>query len=234
MRASDAPATASNPKDMLTEAGQLQKQLKKPGLRVLDTRPQAEYARGHIPGAVRVDVKAWHNQGRKKDGFHDAKAWTSLIAPLGINRDSQVVVYGKSLTDTARVWWTLKYLGVPNVAILDGGWQVWVKEKLPADAAVPKIDAREFEPRFQADRLEEMESLKKSLGNGKTTVVDTRTREEFSGKNASDKKGGHIPGAKHLEWKELIARDGRFKSAAELKALFRQRGIDPGQTAVTC
>jgi hypothetical protein len=43
-----------------------------------------------------------------------------------------------------------------------------------------------------------------------------------------------LPGAKHLEWKELIAEDGRFKSAAQLKALFHERGIKPEQTAVTC
>ena len=91
-----------------------------------------------------------------------------------------------------------------------------------------------YEPKFQADRLEEIDSLKKSLRSGKVTVVDTRSTDEFTGKEVRGKRGGHIPGAKHLEWKELLADDGRFKSSDQLRALFGERGIQPYQTAVTC
>ena len=91
-----------------------------------------------------------------------------------------------------------------------------------------------FEPKFQADRLEEIDSLKKSLRSGKVTVVDARSKDEFTGKDVRGKRGGHIPGAKHLEWKELLAEDGRFKTPEKLGELFRQRGIHPAQTAVTC
>ena len=90
------------------------------------------------------------------------------------------------------------------------------------------------EPKFQADRLEEIDSLKKSIRTGTATVVDTRSRDEFTGREVRGKRGGHIPGAKHLEWKDLLAEDGRFKPLEQLRALFRERGIDPGQTAVTC
>jgi hypothetical protein len=37
-----------------------------------------------------------------------------------------------------------------------------------------------------------------------------------------------------LEWKELLAEDGRFKSPDRLRELFRKRGIEADQTAVTC
>jgi thiosulfate/3-mercaptopyruvate sulfurtransferase len=96
------------------------------------------------------------------------------------------------------------------------------------------VEAVKFEPKFQADRLEEIDALKKGVGSGAVTVVDTRSRDEFTGKDIRGKRGGHIPGAKHLEWKELLAEDGRFKSPEQLRALFRQRGIVPEQTAVTC
>jgi thiosulfate/3-mercaptopyruvate sulfurtransferase len=219
---------------MLIEPEELQKKLNQPGVRVIDTRPQAEYAKGHVPGAVRVDVKSWQEQGKKEGGFHDARAWGEMVGRLGIGHDTRVVVYGSSPTDTARVWWTLKYLGLENVAILNGGWDLWVKQKLPTDTAAPKVEAVAFEPKFQADRLEEIDSLKKSVQSGKVTVVDARTKDEYTGKDARGKRGGRIPGAKHLEWKELLAEDGRFKSPEELRALFRERGILPEQTAVTC
>jgi thiosulfate/3-mercaptopyruvate sulfurtransferase len=73
---------------------------------------------------VPVNVKSWQDQGKKEGGFHDAKAWGEKVGELGITHDSHVVVYGSNLTDTARIWWTLKYLGHQNVAILNGGWQL--------------------------------------------------------------------------------------------------------------
>ncbi len=219
---------------MLIEPGELQKKLKQPGLRVLDTRPQVEYAKGHVLGAVWVDVKSWQDLSKKEGGFHDAKAWGEKVGQLGIKPDSLVVVYGRTPTDTARIWWTLKYVGLQNVAILDGGWQLWLKEKHSTDDTAAKAEAVKFEPKFQADRLEEIDSLKKSVQAGKVTVVDTRSTDEFTGKEVRGKRGGHIPGSKHLEWKELLAEDGRFKSPDQLRELFKQRGIQPNQTAVTC
>jgi rhodanese-related sulfurtransferase len=165
-------------KTMLIEPAELQKKLKQPGLRILDTRAAVDYAKGHIPGAVWVDVKSWQDQGKKEDGFHDAKAWGEKVGQLGIGHDSPVVVYGSSPTDTARIWWTLKYVGLPNVAILNGGWQLWAKEQQPIEDAVPKVEAVKFEPKFQADRLEEIDSLKKSVQAGKVTAVDARGSED--------------------------------------------------------
>ena len=230
----DMDPKKSKPKTLLIEPGELQKKLRQPGLRILDTRPQAEYAKGHVPGAIPVDVKSWQDLGKKESGFHDAKVWGEKVGQLGISHDSQVVVYGSNLTDTARIWWTLKYLGVQNVTILNGGWQLWNKEKQATDTEPTKIDAVKFEPKLQDDRMEEIDSLKKAVQSGKATVVDARSADEFTGKEIRGKRGGHIAGAKHLEWKELLAEDGRFKSPEQLRQLFRQRGITPDQTAVTC
>jgi thiosulfate/3-mercaptopyruvate sulfurtransferase len=224
----------SEPPAMLVQPQELQKKLHEVGLRILDARPQADYGKSHIPSAVWVDVKAWAALGKKQGGFHDAEAWGETVGRLGIRHDSHVVVYGSSLPDTARIWWTLKYLGLRDVGLLDGGWQLWTGEKRPTETSSPHVESVTFEPRFQADRLEEIDSLKKSLRSDKVTVVDTRSTDEFTGKDVRGKRGGHIPGAKHLEWKEMLAGDGRFKTPEQLRALFRQRGIEPEQTAVTC
>jgi thiosulfate/3-mercaptopyruvate sulfurtransferase len=91
-----------------------------------------------------------------------------------------------------------------------------------------------FEPKFQADRLEEIDSLKQALPSGKVTVVDARSTKEYTGEEVRGQRGGHIAGAKHLEWKDLLAEGGRFQSPERLRKLFRERGIEPDQTAVTC
>jgi thiosulfate/3-mercaptopyruvate sulfurtransferase len=77
-----------------------------------------------------------------------------------------------------------------------------------------------------------MTATKKAIKTDKVKVVDTRTQGEFTGKDVKGKKGGHITGATHLEWKELLAEDGRFKTPEQLRKLFRERGILPDDTAV--
>jgi thiosulfate/3-mercaptopyruvate sulfurtransferase len=218
---------------MLVQPEELQRNLNQPGVRILDTRAEPEYLQAHIPGAVRVNVKDWQQLGGKEGGLHRAKAWGRKAGQLGIQLDSKVIVYGGSLPDTARIWWTLKYLGLPSVAILDGGWETWLKGQRPTDTSLPKIEPVSFEPKFQADRLEEIDSLKKCLGSDKVTLIDARSTKEFTGEEVRGEQGGHIPGARHLEWKELVTKDGRFKSPEQLRALFHQRGIQPEQTAVT-
>jgi thiosulfate/3-mercaptopyruvate sulfurtransferase len=228
----NALAGSKEPKPILIEVGDLQKILKKPELRILDTRPQADYAKGHIPGAIRVDVKDWQALGKKEGGFRDAKAWGELVGQLGITHESKVAVYGSNLTDTARVWWTLKYVGVKDVMIVNGGWNAWSNENLPLEKTIASTKATTFEPKFDSDRLEEIDPLKKAIKAGRVKVVDARSQDEFTGKEVKGKKVGHIAGATHLEWKELLAEDGRFKTPERLRKLFRERGIVPDDTAV--
>ena len=230
-KASNVPAKEKGDA-MLIEPAQLAKRLTEDKLRILDARSKEDYAKGHIPGAVWVDVPSWQKLARAEGGLRDAKAWGEKVGQLGIDHDAKLVVYGSALPDTGRVWWTLKYLGLPQVMLLDGGWDAWSKEKRPTETAAPKVAAVRFEPRFDADRLEEIDALKASVKSGKVKVVDTRSKDEFTGKEVRGKRGGHVAGATHLEWKELVAADGRFKSREQLQELFRSRGILPDETAV--
>lgn len=217
---------------MLLEPAELNERLNRQNLRILDTRSKDDYANGHIPGAVRVDVPSWQELGKSRNGFQNAKAWGEKVGALGIDRNSQVVVYGTALPDAARIWWTLKYLGVKDVIMLNGGWDGWSKAKLPVDREVPTIASRQFTPQFDSDRLEEIDSFKEAVRTGKVKAIDTRSEAEYTGAEVRGKRGGHIPGSVHLEWKELLAADGRFKSRAELRELFEQRGIAPSDTVV--
>jgi len=219
-------------KAMLTEPADLEKQLKEPGLRILDSRRKDDYAKGHIPGAVWVDLAAWQKLGKADGGLHNAGAWGEQVGRLGISGQTRVVVYGGPLPDTARTWWTLKYLGLKDVAILNGGWDVWVKEGRPTTTDTPEVAVVRFEPKFQADRLEEIDTLKEAVRTGKVKVVDARSHDEFTGKEVRGKRGGHIPDSAFLEWRELLAKDGRFKAPAELRDLFHKRGVLPEQTTV--
>jgi len=209
---------------MLIETKQLNSILADRNLRVLDTRSSEEYAEGHIPGAVHVDVGDWKSLAISDRGLYDQAGWDRKLGAVGITSDSRVVVYGDRLTDSVRIWWLLKYVGVNDVALLNGGWKTWETSAGSVTTSTPTLKTTTFHSKFQASRLVEMESLKNSLGTPKLKVVDTRSDREYS--------DGRIPGSVHLEWTELVNEDGRFKTKAQLRELFRNRGIVPGETAV--
>ena len=217
---------------MLIDAPNLKKILNQKNVRILDTRSAADYAKGHVPRALHVDVSEWKTLAFSPRGFYNAKAWQQKLSRLGINRASQVIVYCYAPTSTARIWWLLKYLGFENASILDGGWAWWIKSKGAITRAVLRVKPTDIEVRFQSDRLMEIGELKKQLKSDKLKLIDTRSTGEHTGKVKRGPRGGHIPGSTHLEWKELLADDGRYKSKAQLRALFKKKGIQPDDSAV--
>lgn len=208
-----------NAAGLLVDSEYLRSRLSSDDLRILDVRPAAEYLKKHIPGAININVAEW-----KKLEFDDLQGWAETVGPLGIDVDTHVVVYGNKLSDVGRAWWLLTYVGVQNVSILDGGYDLWTKNDGPTDSFTPEISAKDFKPNFQTDRLERIDSLKKSLHSSTVNVLDTRSAEEFD--------AGNIPGSTNLEWKELVDSDGRFKTKAQLQTLFQARGIAPSEAAV--
>lgn len=217
-------ADSKSGKSILIGADQLARQLDDKTLRILDVRSESEYAKGHIPGAIRVDVADWKNLADAVGGFRDTQGWSKQLGQIGIEKGTSVSVYGAKLSDTARIWWLLKYVGVKDTSILDGGWEWWVKEERPTETTTSNVAPTKIQPDFQEDRLAEIDSLKKTFSDATIKLVDTRSTEEF--------QDGRIPGSTHLEWKELLADDGRFKTKTQLRQLFRERGIRPAETAV--
>lgn len=209
---------------ILVEPAQLLKNLNGNNVRILDVRSQAEYRKGHIAGAVRVDVADWKGLALKERGLLDAKNWSAKVGSLGISNDTHVVVYGSRVTNVARIWWLLKYVGLQRASILNGGWDLWTRQNRPVEVATPKVPVARFRPKFQAERLAKMDAVRQLLKVEKVKVVDTRSDREFA--------GGRIPNSVHLEWKHLLREDGRFKTKAQLKDIFRKQGILPTDTAV--
>jgi thiosulfate/3-mercaptopyruvate sulfurtransferase len=218
---------------LLAEPAALKKEDERKGFVILDARRKAEYLSGHVPGAVWVDPAAWAKAFGKGDGKSD---WSGRIGALGVATDSKVVVYDASQSkDAARIWWILRYWGVEDVRLLNGGWAGWKSAGGDVSKDVPEVTATKPELKPQADRLATKDELlkaieKKSLGQ----LVDARSEGEHCGETTTAERNGSIPEAKHLEWSDTIDRKtGRFKSAAELAKLFEAAGIDPTKPATT-
>ncbi len=193
---------------------------------LLDARPQTEYAQEHAPGARWVDHAAW---SKSFGEGQDAGGWSRRIGELGINAKSRVVVYDDNAAkDAARIWWILRYWGVDDVRLLNGGWKAWKAQGLPTSAQPESPQPVTFQATPRSERLATKNEILDLLRGRQLQIVDARSEGEFCGTEPlGNKRGGAIPGAKHLEWSDLLdPKTHRFKSAQELRRLFEQAGID--------
>jgi thiosulfate/3-mercaptopyruvate sulfurtransferase len=216
---------------LLIEPGQLAKAGKR--YVILDARPHKEYTAGHVPGARWVDRGVWAKAFAHGE---DARGWGKRIGGLGIGPDSRVVVYDANYSkDAARIWWILKYWGVEDAHLLNGGWVGWKAGGYPVQEGEVKPKAVAFDAKAQRDRLATKAELLRALKLGGLQIIDTRSEAEFCGTaKLSNKRGGAIPGAKHLEWIDLIdKKTQRFKPAGELRKLFADAGISLKKPAAT-
>jgi thiosulfate/3-mercaptopyruvate sulfurtransferase len=204
---------------------------------VIDVRHKEEgagsYAAGHIPGAISGDFEkaGWRVT---RDGVPlsvpTKEQLEKLIGSLGISNDSQVVVVpaGESVLDFgagARVYWTLKYSGVKDISLLDGGFKAWKDAKLPVDTGIVEPKPATFAANFN-DRLRvELKEVEHLQSKGGATFVDARPPAQFSGKvkTATVLSYGHLPGAVNID--STVYFDNathRLKPKAELASLSEQ------------
>jgi thiosulfate/3-mercaptopyruvate sulfurtransferase len=211
--------------ELLIEPAQLAKPEVARKYVVLDARDRAKYKTSHLPNARWVN----HEQWAKAFGHgKDAEGWGPRIGGLGIGADTKVIVYDDNYTkDAARIWWILRYWGVDDVRLLNGGWFGWQAGKYPAEDAESVPAPVKFTAKARPDRLATKDQLLDSLKTGKLQIVDARSEKEFCGvEKLGNKRGGAIPGAKQLEWIDLLDKERqRFKSSADLRKLFDQAGI---------
>lgn len=200
---------------------------------VLDARDRVKYDAGHVPAARWVDHATWAKAFA--DGT-DATGWGKRIGALGLTGDTPVVVYDDAKSkDAARVWWILRYWGVKDVRLLNGGWVGWKAGTYPTEMDEPKFAATTFKAVAAPDRLATKADVLESLDGFRWQIVDARTEKEFCGTDPlKNKRAGAIPGARHLEWIDLIDPDShRFKPAGQLRAVFAAAGVKLNRPTAT-
>lgn len=200
---------------------------------VLDARERKAFDENHIPGARWIDAATWAKAFG--DGT-DAKAWSARIGELGIGPKSRVVVYDDvSAKDAARMWWILRYWGVKDVRLLNGGWKGWNAAKLPVEEGETKPPpAVEFTAVPAGRQLVLKSQLLDALKGQTPQIVDARSEKEHCGLDPlKNKRAGAIPGAKNLDWVDLLDKEThRFKSPGQLRQLFHAAGIDLSKPAI--
>src|SRR3954466_4536892 len=202
---------------------------------VIDLRAPEDFASGHIPGAVHLDL--WGVSLIDTDpGPLKAFMWMvdHLFSLRGVDAATPVVVYDdQSGMRAARAFWFLEYFGHPRVQVLDGGFGAWVSAGLPVtrDAAAPPKSTWTGTP--QPQTIATWRDVQARLGHRDVVILDTRSDGEYQGTLVRAKRGGRIPGAVQVEWSRNLGPDGAFKPAAELRAMYESAGVTPDKEVVT-
>jgi thiosulfate/3-mercaptopyruvate sulfurtransferase len=203
----------------------LDQNLVNPKVVILDVRKVEEYKAGHIPGAVNVFYGSWAI--KKGDLLNELPAnddLFDLIGSSGIDANSIVVIVGKTNAipdqfDMTRVAWTLKYMGLENVAILDGGQNQWVKANKPVSTDAIKAKLKAYKGKINGGLFVNKDYVMSRLG--KAIILDTRGPAFYQGKDklAFVPKVGRIKGAVNLPVGQLYTPEGLYKDQAVLLAL---------------
>lgn len=190
-----------------------------------------EYAESHLPGAVYLD---WTRDIVDLDApapvqVAGVRKMQQVLEAAGLGDAQEIVVYDAhpAAQFATRFWWALRYYGHTNVRVLNGGWAKWTEEGRPTTAEVPTCAPAVFSPYPQPEWRVTAEEVLELLHTDGVLLLDARDEGQYSGRIRRGKRGGHIPGAKHLPREAFFQPDGSFRSTPELDAIVRATGAQP-------
>ena len=214
------------------------------------------YAGSRIPRALYAHLdQDLSGSTSPATGRHPLPRIDEIAARLGrwgVDAQVQVIAYDQSSgAYAARLWWLLRWLGHPKVAVLDGGFAAWQEEKLPLETATladsqaavqREHPPRRFDPRPDEDMVigtPELEGLIASgqIATADLVLVDARSADRFAGRNETiDPVAGHIPGARNHPFTDNVDTAGRFLDRGTLRERFAKtlEGVPPDAAICMC
>lgn len=224
-----------NPVATLVSPPELRAMQARGGVLVVDCRTELgdagagarAHAQAHVPGAVHAqldrDLSDLSKRGLGRHPLPDASAFADVLSRWGYQPGFDVVAYddaGGALA-AARLWWMLRLVGHPRVAVLDGGFVAWRDEGLPLQAGTPERDATTIEVAFDPAGVVWYDELEARRARGDLLLVDARATPRFRGEvEPLDPVAGHVPGAVNRPFQHNLGADGRFLPRAQLRADF--------------
>jgi thiosulfate/3-mercaptopyruvate sulfurtransferase len=237
------PSGASRRADVLVDVNFARDHLDDPKVRFVEVDVDTSaYDTGHLPGAVAFNWTSQLNDPVKRD-LVSREELQALLRASGIDNDTLIVLYGDNNNwFAAWAYWQLRYHGIDNVRLLNGGRKKVEEAGLPLTTDAPSHSAGNIV--VPDGTREEMRAYRDqvlgAIGSETTGLVDVRSPEEFRGElsapahlpqEAAQRKG-HIPGAANVPWAQAVAEDGTFKPLEELAALYAGKGVSADQEII--
>jgi len=203
------------------------------------------YASGHLPGATGVNWKTQLTDSVRRD-LVSREELQALLRDAGVDDDTTIVLYGDNNNwFAAWAYWQLRYHGLDNVRLLDGGRAKVEADGLPLTTDTPTH--RTGSITLPSTTREELRAYRQQvvdgLGAEGRSLVDVRSPEEYRGELAAPahlpqeaaQRKGHIPGAVNVPWSSAVAEDGTFKPIDQLRELYAGKGVSgEGEVVAYC
>ena len=187
----------------------------------------------HITGSVNVPYSSLCNSVPVKNLIKPADEMAKLLGAKGVTPEKTIVVYDEgSCKYAGRMYWLLKYLGAPNVKMLDGNLIAWKAKRRPITGSPSKVAAGTFNAKADASILANIADVKSAAGNSSVVLVDARTPAEFAGTAKTELRKGHIPGAVNIDHTSLLDSKSLLKSNDALKPLFESKGVTKDKNVI--
>ncbi len=228
--------------DQLQQA--LKAQTTKPGralIRLIDIRDEFSCEQDHIPGSLNAPYNQWRGPASNPGQVPELAKLKALVNKLGIEPNQHVVVVstGEDALDfgaAARVYWTLKYLGLTELSVLQGGVFAWDEANLPLESGPANWPTpSHFSPQAQTQWLASTDEVHGFVKGSKARLVDARPLDFFKGNTRvpQAKAAGTLPGAVHLDNERWFDRDGaKLISVQQSRDLAKDLQITPNQPTV--
>ena len=237
-----AAALQSDPVDPIVEVDWLLRHIDDENVVVVEAeRRLGEFAEEHIAGArpLRFQDITWEGEEGWIVEFPEVDEIVDVLRAAGIGRDSKVIIYGTSMTATARTWVTFDYLGLGDRAfLLNGGIADWKAAGGPVESGdAPPVARGDVAARDPVDFRVSADWIHARLDDPSVVLLDARPDDEYTGTDGGlggTVNPGHIPGAAQLYWEELMdpANNTRFLPRDRIARILDRHGAGEGRTHV--
>lgn len=220
----------------LIQAQELQQLLNRDDIVIVDVGCQENYQQGHIPYAVFLPYSQLvRGIAPSPSAIPELAQLAQSLAAIGIDASKTVIAYDDVGGCAAgRFLWTLAAVGFTRYHLLNGGRDAWLAAGLPlsTEASTTKVVPLS-ELSLQKHYIADKQEIIQNLDNPDYAIWDARTAEEYSGIKCVSARGGHIPGAVHLNWTDLLQADKTLKPLETIQSLLNEKGLTADKTIAT-
>lgn len=196
-----------------------------------------DFAAGHIPGAGFSSYAEWRGGPDNPGALLDPDIYATEAARLGVTEDTPVVIVhsGANPSDmgtAARVYWTLKSLGVQDLALLNGGFAAWTAADLPISTTPAYIELSDFQGEWRNDWYISTDEVAELVEAGEARLIDSRPEGFFAGLAWSIARPGTVRGAENVEFEDFFE-GNRMVSAERAREIAVENGLDTSPITVS-
>ena len=230
---------------LFASTAQVAERVRDPKVRIVDCRftfdadAKKEYLAGHLPGAVHCDWSRDLSTPPPASGHPmyillGPKEFAAQMGRMGIGDDTFVIGYdAEGGHHAARLWLGLRRYGHDRMAVMEGGIQKWQREGRRLEPGEVTVPRETFTPHPREGVLASKDDVLGAVRTGDPWLLDVRRDSEFTGEERRAARGGHIPGAVNILWKDALKDDWTLKDPDDLEEMYTNAGFGPETSTIT-